>query len=307
MLVPIINGIGMSGNNSLDKGNKLEDAAESIYRLILATNPGFANVSFKFDRKKIIKVKGVRREIDLYVEVDPGHDMESIFIFECKNREEPVSANDIVIFSRKILDTNATKGFFIAKSYTKDALAEAENDSRMIILNADDANVDLTVFPIIHSLFRDKSERQVSLKMVERGIVSANVGITKSPDEKDPRNLTVTHLGKEISLRDFIDTLMTPLEDKRLNNEPTQDFEEGVHTLSVTHVFTFEQNNLIVENHDIEKLEVSWTFNIRIAKPRTIAKFDIKKKGLFLQQEMVSDTGTILVNFTALSIQREQA
>src|SRR5689334_20905416 len=53
------------------------------------------------------------------------------FIFECKNWEDAVGKNEIIIFSEKIDAVSAQRGYFVAKSFTRDAEAQALKDPRM--------------------------------------------------------------------------------------------------------------------------------------------------------------------------------
>jgi hypothetical protein len=57
-------------------------------------------------------------------------------VFECKNWQDKVGKNDIIVFSEKVKATNAQRGFFVAKSFTKDAVAQAEKDPRLELLTA---------------------------------------------------------------------------------------------------------------------------------------------------------------------------
>ncbi len=126
----------MSKNKNLDKGNLLEEAVEKIETLIIQTNPSLGKSKFSIERKNIIILGGVKKEIDLFVKVDPGNSLESIFIFECKNLEKPVAANEITLFSVKINETNANKGFFIAKKFSRDAINEAKKYQRIELIKA---------------------------------------------------------------------------------------------------------------------------------------------------------------------------
>src|SRR5437763_15769992 len=95
-----------------EKGDQLERAVRAIEQAILAQSPGLKQNAFRIESKKLLVSDGVKHEIDLWVQVDIGPGYDSIFIFECKNWEEKVSKNEIIIFSEKIKATNAQRGFF---------------------------------------------------------------------------------------------------------------------------------------------------------------------------------------------------
>ncbi len=107
----------------LQKGNELESVVRSIESAILQSSPNLRESTFKIESKKVATVDGVRHEIDVYVEVDIGKGYTAIFIFECKNWQDAVGKNDIIVFSEKIDALQAQRGFFVAKSFTRYAKA----------------------------------------------------------------------------------------------------------------------------------------------------------------------------------------
>ena len=119
---------------SQEKGDALELAVAAIERVILQNAKSGGAPTF--ERKKIIKVAGVRHEIDLYLTVDIASGYNAIFIFECKNWQKAVDKNEIIVFIKKIQDSSASIGFFVAKSYTADAKAAAKTDPRVILYDA---------------------------------------------------------------------------------------------------------------------------------------------------------------------------
>jgi hypothetical protein len=53
-----------------------------------------------------------------------------------KTGRTPLTKNEIIIFSKKILDSSATMGFLVAKAYTSDAMAAAKLDPRIVLYTA---------------------------------------------------------------------------------------------------------------------------------------------------------------------------
>ncbi len=96
-----------------------------IETTILKASPALTENRFTIENKKIIVAEGVRHEIDILVSVDLSNGYEATFVFECKNWEEKVGKNEIIVFSEKIKATQAQKGFFVARSFTADAQAQA--------------------------------------------------------------------------------------------------------------------------------------------------------------------------------------
>ncbi len=118
------------------KGRALEDAVHAIETVILATVPGLQEDSFTIETRRRITVGGVLHKIDIWVETAVAKGYSSIFIFECKNQRRAVGKNDIAVFSEKVDAVRATHGYFVAKSFTKHAKAQAKKDPRMTLLLA---------------------------------------------------------------------------------------------------------------------------------------------------------------------------
>lgn len=120
---------------SQQKGDSLERAVRAIETAILRQAPGYDEKTFRIEGKKTIKTKeGVHHEIDIWVNVEIAAGYTATFIFECKNWKANVGKNEIVDFAEKIKAAQAQKGFFVAKSLTRDAEAQAKSDSRIEIL-----------------------------------------------------------------------------------------------------------------------------------------------------------------------------
>ena len=111
-----------------ERGNALESAVAAIESHILDTSPALREKTFFIEGKKIITVDGVHHEIDIYVTIDLGVGYTSVFIFECKNWQDPVGKNEVIVLSEKIDATQAQHGYLIGKSFTKDAQAQALKD-----------------------------------------------------------------------------------------------------------------------------------------------------------------------------------
>ncbi len=109
-----------------EKGNALEDVVASIESHILGTSPGLSEKTFLIERRKIIDAAGVHHEVDVFVTIDHGSGYKSVFVFECKNWQNPIGKNEVIIFSEKIDAVQAQHGYLVAKSFTKDAEYQAE-------------------------------------------------------------------------------------------------------------------------------------------------------------------------------------
>jgi hypothetical protein len=116
------------------KGNALEQAVKFIENSILNQVPSAAGQKFTIENKKLIKVNNVPHEIDVHVTVHFVAGYEATFVFECKNWARPVGKNEIIIFSEKIQAIGAAHGYFVARSFTAGARAQAEQSKRITAL-----------------------------------------------------------------------------------------------------------------------------------------------------------------------------
>jgi hypothetical protein len=120
---------------SAEKGEALEAAVRAIESVILKESPALREDTFVIESRKVLLVEGVRHELDLFVTVDHGQGYKAVFVFECKNwSASPVGKNEIIVFSEKIDAVQAQRGFFVAKSYTGDAEAQAKKNPRITLL-----------------------------------------------------------------------------------------------------------------------------------------------------------------------------
>jgi hypothetical protein len=120
----------MSKDNA-QKGRELENAVALIQRSILASDPKVKGTRFSIETKRVVIISGVRHEIDVLVKTLPGSNYESTWIFECKNWKKPVGKNDIIILAEKVGVIGAARGFLVARSFSKDAVAQAKLDTRL--------------------------------------------------------------------------------------------------------------------------------------------------------------------------------
>ena len=88
--------------------------------------PGYTESSFRIEGKKIVRANGVRHEIDIYVSVILGTGYDAVFIFECKNQEEKVNKNDIIVFySDGIGDAQSRSGEFFGAGRVAKLVSES--------------------------------------------------------------------------------------------------------------------------------------------------------------------------------------
>lgn len=286
----------MGNNKFLDKGNRLEDAVKYIFTTIIKNNPSLKQAQFFIEPKKIINPGGSRKEIDLYIKVDPGNDLESIFIFECKNYKSTVSNDAIVSFSKKIEETNATKGFFIATKYSINAIKEAEKDSRMVLLLAKEERIDLESFPEIHMYYHEKETRNIKVNVIMTSASNREKAGLKVRGErlKIDKNTQIILNNNIINTKLFFKSLEEQVVDEKMKYESTHLLEEGEYNYSHQKKFVFMEKDLLVDGEEVERINLEVDFKVRIIKPKIVSSFDIEKKGIYIKQEFNTPDGNIL-------------
>jgi Restriction endonuclease len=160
-------------NPSNLKGKLLEYAVLNIESLIF-------NSPFRKDETaaniRIIpnytKITGY--EIDLYVIVERDKNLDSTFIFECKNWVAKIDRKEITDFSEKITKSAAQKGFFIAQEFTSGAIARANDDPRLELVYWKPNLEFLSIIPTID--FYDANNVKIVIKheIIKENIFSIN-------------------------------------------------------------------------------------------------------------------------------------
>ncbi|MGI8988494.1 MAG: restriction endonuclease [Bryobacteraceae bacterium] len=254
------------------KGDQLERDVRAIEETILQGSPALRYGTFTIESKRIFVRDGVKHEIDLWVSVGFGNDYDSLFIFECKNWEEKVGKNDIIIFSEKIAVSSAQKGFFVAKSFTKDALAQAAKDTRVELLTVADLPTQSLPTPYdFHFLVMDKAHIDLTFK--ERGRLLS---------DKPRQRLIVTSVerrGQTINLRELSQEWVVQIWGERSRTIPSGTMEAGLYPVVAEGQMFFEPNQLIADGRDMEQVLYVCNFTARVERPAIVSCFDVKSRG----------------------------
>jgi len=259
---------------STEKGNVLEAVVGAIEGYILRTNPGLSEKTFVIESKKVINVGGVHHEIDILVTIDLGKGYKSVFIFECKNWQDPVGKNEVIIFSAKIAAAQAQHGYLVAKSFTKDAYSQAENDRRMTLSLATEHDP-LTVERPFGMHFPFQSLKEVELHLMGRG----NTGETVSFDID---SCNVRLLGSPINLREYTVTWGNQAAAEDANSFRSERVPEGEYERTAKVQRDFAPGELIADDLDIEHAELSVRYTLTVARPPIISHFEVKMRGRVL-------------------------
>lgn len=257
-----------------EKGRYLEDAVEIIERLIISQNPSLSLSVITIERRKIIIASGVKHEIDLYIKADPGSGYDSVYIFECKDWEKVVGKNEIIVFSKKIDITKAQKGFFVSKSFSKDAIAQAALDKRIELVDFKERSnfEELFQIPIIPQRFLNTTSVHVNARGVKD---SKNNG-----EQIDVSNEILKHNGEVINTKDFFIKLAQESAWEKVNSEKPEYFNLGKkHELKATKEFEFSEDELFIGDKNVGYMEIHTNFTFQISQPKILTIYDIAKRG----------------------------
>jgi len=255
-----------------EKGRELESAVHAIEAVILESSPALRDRPFTIETRKRINVAGVHHEIDILVTVEVAKGYTSTFIFECKNWESAVGKNEIIVFSEKIDAVSAQRGFFVAKSFTKDADAQALKDPRITLLTATERNPATTITP---ESFHITAPASMNPSITFR--IAGSSGKNMAP--LDVRGKTFQLAGSEVLLTDYLDSWVRELYEQRLLGFQTAHLAEGIHPMTATAERSFSAGDAFIDGREIEHVRMEAEFGVQIIRPAVISDYEVSTRG----------------------------
>jgi hypothetical protein len=256
--------------SSQEKGDALELAVAAIEHVILHNSPSLGGPPH-FERKKRINVSGVHHEIDLHLTIDSGAGYKSIFIFECKNWQEAVNKNEIIVFSKKIQDSSAAMGYFVAKSYTSDAIAAARLDSRIVLYTA-----------IEHDPTKEATEfycRFPHMTAYEASFIAFGSDGQKF-ETKNMDEIQVTYRGQNVKFREQFLLWTTEACDEEFAAFFEEPVPEGIYPRPPVHKErTFARGELFFGEREIECASLYIEFYFEVIKSPLVSHFEVENRG----------------------------
>lgn len=253
----------MNKATNKEKGDSLEEAVAAIESYIFSVQPGLREASITFERNKILDIKGAKSEVDLIATAEFGKDLKAVFLFECKNWNKKVSKNEIIVFSEKVEELKAQKGFFIAKSFTRDAIGRALNDGRIDLVKVK------TEFSIESIPIGYYSSSIVSILLEVKG--------KEIPKGTVLNHATIIHDGRQVSLLDFKNGLLTQMQDEIYQVDPGLMLKE--HTFTREKIFDYEPGQLKFDNKTADGVKATIKLETKAITPVVQSKFDVEKRG----------------------------
>ena len=255
-----------------EKGKLLERAVHAIEETILKSFPGYNEAAFRVSRRKILVVEGVRHEYDVWVEIDLGPGYKPIFVFECKNWEDKIGKNEIIIFSEKIAAAQAQHGYFVARAYTADAIAQAAKDPRVRLLTMRELPGDAAAFlNTFHVLGIDNERRTISVEgptEQENALARCSFG-----------SATASLLGKPVNLEAYAAAWGEELRESHNRSFPSNRMPDGVYKIDLEDVRTFAAGEFTIDDLSVLELSMKLTFDIHVVWPRIGSTLEVTTRG----------------------------
>lgn len=257
---------------SQQKGNSLEMAVHALESAILRRSPGYSEKTFHIAGKRIIRIGGVHHEVDIWVNVEIGDGYNATFIFECKNQKAKVNKNDIVAFAEKIKAAQAQTGFFVAKSFTRDAKAQASSEPRIQLLSARELPLDEVPVPIqcFHAVVVES--RDITC-CIEQGIAYGTTAIV------DLSTASFTIDGKVLDLSAYVNEWSNEEISKRQNRFRSESVAEGVYPLTFEASRVYSDRDVMMNHERIAQMKLSGTVQVRVVRGTIVSRFEVETRG----------------------------
>jgi len=246
------------------KGEELEDAINAIERIIFSLQPGLREANITFERNKIVYLKEAKNEIDLFVHVDFGKELSTIFIFESKNWNKKVGKNEVVIFSEKVHEMKAQKGFIIAKSFTRDAISRSKTDGRVDLVKVRD-EIKISSFPIGFLL---TSINGVNIILDGKGIQNGQI----------PSDSVISMDDQNLSVQEFA---MKLCDEAKLEIESDPELTLKEHIFEKEKIFVFDTRNVKLGDHKIDRVKGTFQCETKLIPYLIKSQYDVEKRGRY--------------------------
>lgn len=259
------------------KGAALERAVHAIEEMVIRENPALAKAPFVLESNALLSVNGVRHEIDLLVRINGGTLYETMHLFECKNRAEPVGKNDVIILAAKVAAVGAAKGTLVARAFTSDAEALARQHPSIALVPFTDE-----VWGPIGAMNFDVTSHEFTR------FQTSVVRPPGAPDSTPPEWRSVMCLfgNRHLSFT----ALCHQLANEWLERSGAfRQLPRGEHRGSAQHTWTFGQGELIAGNWAIEHLRLDFDYLVKIRPTRLVSTFSVEKHGRFARYECEMD------------------
>ena len=264
-----------------EKGRALESAVHAIEAAILESSPALCDRPFRIEARKHTTVGGVHHEIDIFVTVEIAKGYTSTFIFECKNWEDAVGKNELIVFSERVKAVGAQRGYFVAKAFTKDASAQAQKDPRITLLTATEHNPATTITPDNFHM-----TGLASMKPTITFRIAGSAGKNMTTIQVHGQNVRLH--GQDVPLVIYLDAWAKELYMERLLHFRTVHLAEGVHPMTAAAERSFGAGECLINDQEMEHARLDAEYGVQIYRPAVISHYEVSTRGRVIQLENVT-------------------
>ncbi len=253
----------------------LERAVRAIETAIIKSFPGYSESTFRIEGKKIVQLAGVHHEVDVYVTATLGPGYEALFIFECKNWQDKVGKNEIIVLAEKVKVLGAQRGFFVAKSYTSDAVAQAQLDPRLELLTAVELDPAVVTVP-------------AGFHLVQMGETNGNIVVhsdtTGRPGTLVPIDMETATLeigGQPTGLKGYVHAWIEKARHDRCRKFPSLTVD-GEQVLEFQDSRVFDIGQAAVNGKPMAVIDLKGTVKVQVIRAVVVSAFEVATRGRFI-------------------------
>ena len=216
-----------------------------------------------------------------------------MYIFECKNWQDAVGKNEIIVFAEKIAAARAQHGFFIAKSFTADAKAQANKEPRMELVLAIEHDPVNTILPFgFHSVRQTPTHVRLDFKVWGPG--------ASEPVKLDMPKAVVTLNGTRIDFLDYMNVWAMEAMNETTRTFPSGTLAEGIYQREGKSQRAFEEGVLTIDGNKIRTATITVQFDIILVRPAIKSHFEIGGRGrvISFEEHKLGDMTMHKVQFT---------
>jgi hypothetical protein len=279
------------------KGDALESAVRILESSILKLSPGYSEKTFHIIPNKIICVDGVHSELDIWIGVDIGNGYTASFIFECRNWKKKTNKNDVIVLIDKINAAQAQTGFFIAKSFTRDAIAKAKSNPRVKLLRV--SEVDFSQVPSCIQYFH----------AVEQTVRHADCTIKLKSDKEtgesvqlDLRTAAFVLDGEICDLSKYIDDWRNELFSTTANAFRSEKMPEGSYTLPFEEMRSFSDGGALLNGEFVDRITMSGRVELNVWRGELESRFEVETRGRVFRSVVRTSSGQLSVTAHELAM-----
>jgi len=277
------------------KGSALELAVHAIEAAIIRTFPAYNDKTFHIENRKLIVAEGVKHEIDIWVNVELGAGYDATFIFECRNWQDKISKNDIIIFAEKIRAAGAQKGYFVARSFTKYAIAQARREPRIALLKVKDLPADRIPIPLgFHGISVEGTTAAIRVNLRRPGAA------TSEAIPVDPKTALLVIDGQAQDCHKYIDDWLMAEANARTDKFPSTHATEGIHDLEFESTREFARGRATLDKDEIISMSLRGSVKVRVVQAKIVSHFEVESRGRALTVSVSLAGATLHASFAEI-------